>query len=139
MPAAAILAPRRRPGHLVDAHDQRTRGGQRRHEQPEEDPTRSQARPDRAVEHAMLPLESGYIAQTDGTQRGTDHPSPWRQDGSDQQHLHVTPHGAREERRERRQECDNVWGEQQHGTTSWLKWFPAYSSLLHTSNWTKSS
>ena len=86
----------------------------------------------------MIRLERGEMPQPNGTQRGTHHAPAGGQDGADQQHLDMTPHRAREQRRERRQECDNVCGEEQHVTTSWLKWSPAYSSPLHTSKWIKS-
>jgi len=59
----------------------------------------------------MIPLELRQLTQVHGSQRGTDHPSPWSQDGPDQEHLSVTPYGAREQRRERLQQCDNVGGQ----------------------------
>ncbi len=139
MPAAAILLPRRRPGHLVAAHDEWACGSERRHEQPEEDPTRCQARPDRAVHDAMLPLAVGQITPANGTQRATAHPSPGREESPDQEHRNVPPSWTREQRPERRQACDHVCREEQQGTTSWLKWSSAYSSPLLSAQWTQSS
>src|SRR5258708_1918859 len=139
MPAAAILVPRRRPGHPGAAHDEWGCGGERRHEQPEEDPTRCQARPDRAVHDAMLPLAVGQITPANGTQRATAHPSPGREESPDQEHRNVPPSWTREQRPERRQACDHVCGEEQQGTTSWLKWSSAYSSPLLSAQWTQSS
>lgn len=114
---------------LVDTDDQRAGGSERHHEESEQDAAGCQARPDGAVEHAMLRLEMRQGVEAHSAQGGTDHPSPRRQDGSGQEHVHVTPHRARKQRREWRQQCDNVCGEELHTTTSWLKWFPAYSSL----------
>lgn len=124
---------------FVDAHDERARGRKRRNEQPEEDPTRPQARPDRTVEYAMIPLELREIPQADSPQRGTAHPSPWRQDGPSQEHLDMAPHGAREQRREWRQECHNVCGEELHRTTSFQEWSLAYPPFPFAAEWTKSS
>jgi hypothetical protein len=126
---------------FIATHDERTRRRERRDEQPKQDPTRSQVRPNRAVEHPMIPLELGEIAQAGGTQHGTDHPSPWSQDGSDQEHLNMAPHGAREqrrERRERRQECDHVCREELHATTSFQEWSLAYPPFPFTADWIKS-
>lgn len=45
-----------------------------------------------------------------GLQRGTDHPSSWRQNGPNQKHLDMTPHGARKQRRKAPQTGENVSG-----------------------------
>src|SRR4029078_2554781 len=82
---------------FIDPHDNWTRGGERRNKQSQEDTTCSQTRPDGAVEHAIIALELGQMRQANGTQRGTGHPSSWRQYGSDEEHLDVTPHGARKQ------------------------------------------
>jgi hypothetical protein len=80
---------------FVDPYDERTCARECRNEQPQEDPARFQTRPNRAVEHAMIALELAQIRQANGTQRRTDHPSSWRENGSDEEHLDMTPHGAR--------------------------------------------
>jgi hypothetical protein len=58
----------------------------------------------------MISLKSRAVIQADGAQRACDHPPTGCEDGANQQHLDMPPDRTGKQRRERTQECDNLWG-----------------------------
>ncbi len=65
---------------LIDADDQRTIRDERGDEQAQQGATDGQARPPRAVEHAVIPLEAAFLLQSHRPQRGGDRPPARREE-----------------------------------------------------------
>ncbi len=76
---------------LIDAQHQRGRWCEGGHEQAQQDATGPQARPDGAIEDAVVRLEGRYLGETDGAQGRADHATAGSQDGADDQDWRVAP------------------------------------------------
>ena len=120
MPAAAIWAPRRRAGRLVDAQHERAIWGKGRHQHSQQEATGAQTGPDRPAEHPVVVLEVLGLAQSDRAQGGADHAPAGCEQCPDHQDGHGAPHAALEQGRKRRQQCDPVVREAQHPTTAFV-------------------
>jgi hypothetical protein len=95
---------------LIDAQHQRTRRCERGQEHVQQDATGASARPDGAVQDAMVGLKGRQVTQPDGPQGRADRALAGGEDGSGQQHVDASPYRLREQQREGRQECDHVGG-----------------------------
>jgi hypothetical protein len=103
---------------LIDPQHQRPLGREGGQEQIQQDTTGAPTRPDGAVQDTMVGVQGPQVTQPDRSQRRTDRAPAGAEEGPDEEYLDMAPYWPREQRREGRQECDNVGGEQQPHTTT---------------------
>jgi hypothetical protein len=83
-------------GIKAEEHD--TAGDEHGSEEPEQESTGLQGRPDGAIPDAMRRLKMGRGAEAHDAEHGWHRPLPRRQDGAGQEDVHLLPHGARKDR-----------------------------------------
>jgi hypothetical protein len=83
---------------VIKAKDDDTTGDEHCHEEPEEQPTRGERRPDGTIEDTMIRLKVGRCAASHNPENRRDRPLSWSKDGAGHEDFHVLPNGSRKDR-----------------------------------------
>jgi len=83
---------------VIKANDDDTAGDAHGHEEPEEQPTGGERRPDSAIEDTMIRLKVGGRTASHHPENRRDRPLPWRKNGAGHEDFHVLPNGSRKNR-----------------------------------------
>jgi hypothetical protein len=83
---------------VIKAKDDDTAGDAHRHEEPEEQPTRGERRPDGTIEDTMIRRKVGRGAASHKPENRRDRPLSWSKDGAGHEDFHVLPNGSRKDR-----------------------------------------
>jgi hypothetical protein len=89
--------------------------------------------------HTMVGLKVSLLTQPHHPQQCSDGTSARGQNGSHQQHLHVSPDTSGKNWRESGNQSKIVCGQDRHWSSTWSRDAIAYPVLLSTSKWIKSS
>ena len=83
---------------VIKAEEHDTAGDEHGHEEPEQQSTGIQRRPDGAIQDAMIRLKIGRGAEAHDAENRRHRPLPRSKDGAGQEDFHMLPHGARKDR-----------------------------------------
>ncbi len=83
---------------VIKAKDDDTARDEHGHEEPEEQPTGGERRPDGAIQDTMIRLKVGVRTASHNPENRRDCPLPWSQDGASQEDLHMLPNRSRKDR-----------------------------------------
>src|SRR6266568_6160552 len=83
---------------VIKAKDDDTAGDEHSHEEPEEQPTGFERRPDGAIEDTMIRLKVGGRTASHNPENRRDRPLPWSKNGAGHEDFHVLPNGSRKNR-----------------------------------------
>ena len=83
---------------VIKTTDDDTPGDEHGHEQPEEQPTGFERRPDSAIQDTMIRLKVGGRTASHNPENRRHCPLPWSQDGAGHEDFHMLPHGSRKDR-----------------------------------------
>src|ERR671930_1736236 len=83
---------------VIKAKDDDTVGDEHRHEEPEEQPTSGERRPDGAIQDTMIRLKVGGRTASHNPEDRRHRPRTWSKDGASEEDFHMRPHGARKDR-----------------------------------------
>lgn len=142
MPLAAVCLPRRRSMGVIEAKDDDPPGHEHGHEEPEEQPTGLERRPDGTIQDAMIRLKVVGRAASHNLENRGHRPLPWSQDGAGHEDFRMLPHGARKDRckdangtgkGDRQGEHGHPFGSREHGDSLPINFDP------NCDKWTKPS
>src|SRR4029434_3488831 len=80
---------------VIKATDDDTAGDEHRHEEPEEQPTGGERRPDGATQDQMTRQKGGRHTASHTPENRRDRPLPWSKNSAGHEDFHVLPNGAR--------------------------------------------
>jgi CubicO group peptidase (beta-lactamase class C family) len=102
-----------------DADHQWAGGGERTHEQQEQETTGGARRPHGAAEHAVVAAEAALAREAQDTQHARDGPYAGREDGAEEKGAGMPPGPLAEERRERYEHGDEAGRQRRHESPLW--------------------
>ena len=82
---------------VIKAADHDTLGDAHGHEEPEQQPTRGERRPDGAMQDTMIRLKVRDCTASHHLEHRRHSPFPWCKDGARHQDFHMLPHGSRKD------------------------------------------